>query len=95
VRIKSPLACMNATKILERRMTTREELLRIVARGKCSAAMRTFGTKVKWLPSIDGMIAQISEAEADCIDSSKGAIAAAKSFRDEARSKLDDEFGEP
>jgi hypothetical protein len=75
--------------------TTREERLRIVARGKCSAAMRSFGVRVKWLPAIDGMIAALSEDEADCFDTSKEAVAAAKRFRDKARAKLQDEFGEP
>jgi hypothetical protein len=75
-------------------MTTREERLRIVSRGKCSAASRTFGARVKWLPSVAGMIAQISEAEEDCYDTSKEAVAAAKRFREEARAKLHDEFGE-
>ncbi|MEH2517527.1 hypothetical protein V1279_003100 [Bradyrhizobium sp. AZCC 1610] len=76
-------------------MTTREERLRIVARGRCSAASRTFGPRVKYLPAIDGMIAQLSEEEDDCFDTSKEAVAAAKRFRDEARAKLHEEFGEP
>lgn len=75
--------------------TTREERLKIVARGKCSAASRTFGAKIKWLPAVDGRIAQLSEEEDDCFDSSKDAVAAAKRFRDEARAKLHEEFGEP
>ena len=74
---------------------SREERLRIVARGKCSAASRTFGARIKWLPSIDGMIAALSEDESDCFDTSKEAVAAAKRFRDEARAKLQEEFGEP
>jgi len=74
---------------------TREEQLRIVARGKCSAAMRSFGARIKWLPSIDGMIAALSEDESDCFDTSKEAVAAAMRFRDEARAKLQEEFGEP
>ena len=73
---------------------TREERLRIVARGKCSAAMRSFGGRVKWLPSIDGMIAQLSEEEDDCFHGSKEAVAAAKRFRDQARAILHEEFGE-
>lgn len=70
---------------------TREERLRIVARSKCSAAMRSLGARIKWLPSIDGMIAALSDDEADCFETSKEAVAAAKRFRDEARAK----FGEP
>ena len=61
-------------------------------RGKCSAAMRSFEARVKWLPSINEMIVQISEAEEDCYDSSKEAVAAAKHFRDDARAKLHDEY---
>ena len=73
---------------------SRLERLRIVANGKCRAASRSFGPRVKWLPSIDGMIAQISEEEADCFDTSKEAVEAAKRFRDKARAKLYEEFGE-
>jgi hypothetical protein len=73
---------------------TREERLQIVARGKCSAAGRTFGARIKWLPSIDGMIAQISEEEGDCYDLRKEAIDAAKRFREEAKATLHEEFGE-
>jgi hypothetical protein len=75
-------------------MTERLEQLRIVARGRCTAAMRSFGGRVKWLPAVDGMIAALSEDEVDCLATSKEAVAAAKRFRDEARAKLHEEFGE-
>lgn len=45
---------------------TREERLRIVARGKCSAVSRMFGVRIKWLPAVDRRIAQLSEEEDDC-----------------------------
>lgn len=74
-------------------MTTREEQLKIVAKGKCRAAMRSFGGRIKYLPSVAGMICQISEEEQDCYATSKEAVAAAEAFRDEARVKLEEEFG--
>ena len=46
-------------------------------------------------PTVAGRIAQLSEEEDDCFDSSKDAAAAAKRFRDEARAKLHEEFAEP
>jgi hypothetical protein len=55
--------------------------------------MRSFGSRVKWLPAIDGMIAALSKDESDCLATSKEAVAAAKAFRDEARAKLEEEFG--
>jgi hypothetical protein len=72
---------------------TREERLRIVAKGKCRAATRSFGGRIKYLPSIARMICQLSEAEEDCYATSKEAVAAAEAFRDEARAKLEEEFG--
>ena len=59
-------------------MPNREERLRIVASGKCSAASRAFGPRVKYLSAVNGIIIQLSEEEDDCFDSSKEAVAAAK-----------------
>ncbi|SDK39164.1 hypothetical protein SAMN05444163_8003 [Bradyrhizobium ottawaense] len=72
---------------------TREARLRIVASGKCRSASRNFGGRLKYLPSIGGMICQLSEEEEDCYHTSKEAVAAAEAFREEARQKLQDEFG--
>jgi hypothetical protein len=72
---------------------SREARLRIVASGKCRSASRNFGGRLKYLPSIGGMICQLSEAEEDCYATSKEAVAAAQRFRDEARDKLQEEFG--
>ena len=72
---------------------SREERLRIVAYGRCRAAPRNFDGRRKYLPSISGMICQLSEAEEDCYRTSKEAVAAAETFRAIAREKLVEEFG--
>lgn len=74
-------------------MTTREERLRIVATGKCRSVARSFESGTKYLPSINGMICQLSEEEEDCFRTSKEAVAAAEAFRAQAREKLHEEFG--
>jgi hypothetical protein len=74
-------------------MTTREDRLRIVANGKCRAVVRHFDNRTKYLPTVAGMVCQISEYEEDCHATSKRALAAAEAFRDQARMKLIEEFG--
>ena len=71
----------------------REARLRIVAGGKCRSVTRSFEGRVKYLPSIGGMICQLSEIEANCFHTSREAKAAAETFRDEARAKLEEEYG--
>jgi hypothetical protein len=39
------------------------------------------------------MVCQLSEDEEDCYPTSKKAVVAAEAFRDEAREKLQEEFG--
>ncbi|ARQ95306.1 hypothetical protein [Bradyrhizobium phage BDU-MI-1] len=72
---------------------SREARLRIVAQGKCRSVPRSFDGRTKYLPSIGGMICQLSEEEEDCYATSKQAVAAAEAFRAEARQKLEEEFG--
>jgi hypothetical protein len=74
-------------------MDVREVRLRIVANGKCRAAVRQFENRTKYVPTIGGMVCQLSEEEEDCYPTSKRAVAAAEAFREEARSKLAEEFG--
>jgi hypothetical protein len=74
-------------------MESREARLRIVASGKCKASPRHFENRTKYVPTVGGMVCQLSEEEEDCYPTSKKAMAAAEEFRDEARKKLWDEFG--
>jgi hypothetical protein len=74
--------------------TDRRERLIILSKGKASAAERRFGSRIKFLPSIDGMICQLSEEESDCFDRRKDAVDAARAFKQEAKSRLCDEYGE-
>ncbi|WP_316200868.1 MULTISPECIES: hypothetical protein [unclassified Bradyrhizobium] len=64
-----------------------------MATGKCRAAVRHFENRTKYVPTVAGMVCQISEYEEDCYRTSKEAVAAAEAFRDEAREKLVEEFG--
>lgn len=72
---------------------SREERLRIVASGKCRASPRHFENRTKYVPTVAGMVCQLSEAEDDCFPTSKKAVAAAEEFRETAREKLIEEFG--
>jgi hypothetical protein len=74
-------------------MVAREVKLRIVAQGKCRSVPRSFDGRIKYLPSVGGMICQLSEAEEDCFDTSKQAVLAAEGFREQARARLQEEFG--
>lgn len=64
-----------------------------VARGKCGAAERRFGGNVKWLPTINGIPAQIGEGEDDCFDFRDDAVAVAKRFRDKCRNAIAEDQG--
>lgn len=72
---------------------SREARLRIVSQGKVRSVARSFEGRTKFLPSIGGMICQLSEEEEHCYRTSREALSAAEAFRDEAREKLKDEFG--
>lgn len=75
-------------------MTPREAKLRILATGKCRSVAIQFDDRVKYLPSIGGMICQSSEREEDCFHTSKEARSAAEAFRNEAQARLKEEFGQ-
>lgn len=72
---------------------SREERLRIVAFGKCRAAPRHFENRTKFVPTVAGMVCQLSEDEEDCFATSKKALVAAEEFRAWARERLVEEYG--
>jgi UDP-N-acetylglucosamine enolpyruvyl transferase len=64
------------------------ERLHIVAKGRVSTTKRVFEGRTKYLPTVAGMICQISQEEEDCFVTSKAALKAAIEFQIEAVRRL-------
>jgi hypothetical protein len=66
---------------------SRDDLLKRLARAKCSAASRRDGAKLRWFPMLDGEFINDPEFP-NGFDTNHDAVKRAQDFRDECRQNL-------